>query len=198
MLVFWNERLILLAVPKTGTTALEEALAPRAAMALRDPPPLKHSTPQRVRRLVLPLLRAGGAAEGWEMVATIREPVSWLSSWYRYRRRDALAGQPNSTRHVTFDGFVEEWLRERPEPWAQVGAQHRYAFGEDGSAEAKLFPYEEPARLHAFLGARLRTRLDPTRLNVSPAMETPLSPALAERLRRERPEEFRAWEASRG
>lgn len=197
MLVFWNERLILLAVPKTGTTALEEALLPRAALALRDPPALKHATPQRVRRHVLPLLRAGGAAEGWEMAAVIREPVSWLSSWFRYRRRDAIAGQANSTRHVTFDGFAEEWLAERPASWAQVGAQHRYAFGADGEPEARLFPYEEPARLHAFLESRLRTRIALPRLNVSPAMDTPLSPSLLDRLRRERPEEFRAWEAAR-
>ena len=124
MLVFWNERLILLAVPKTGTTALEQALGPRAALVLRDPPQLKHATPQRVRRLVLPLLRAGvGDGDEFEMVATIREPVSWLSSWYRYRRRDEIAGRPNSTRGVSFDAFVEEWLKERPAPWAAVGAQ---------------------------------------------------------------------------
>ena len=38
MLVFWKENLVFLAVPKTGTTAIEGALAPRASMVLRDPP----------------------------------------------------------------------------------------------------------------------------------------------------------------
>lgn len=196
MLVFWNERLILLAVPKTGTTALEQALGPRAALVLRDPPPLKHATPQRVRRLVLPLLKAGGG-EGFEMVATIREPVSWLSSWYRYRRRDEIAGRANSTRGVSFDAFVEEWLKDRPAPWAAVGAQVRYARSPEGEAEARLFPYEEPGRLLRFLSDRLGMPLNPPRTNVSPEMPTPLAPRLAERLRAERPEEFAAWEAAR-
>ena len=42
----------------------------------------------------------------------IREPVSWLSSWYRYRLREEIAGRPNSTRGRSFDEFVAEWLEE--------------------------------------------------------------------------------------
>ena len=51
MLVFWKERLVFLAVPKTGTTALEGALAPKAALVFRDPPILKHTPLYRYRRL---------------------------------------------------------------------------------------------------------------------------------------------------
>jgi hypothetical protein len=193
VLVFWNERLILLAVPKTGTTALEDALAHRAALVLRDPPPLKHATPQRLRRFVLPLLAAAGG-EGWETVAVIREPVSWLSSWYRYRRRDAIAGQPKSTRAVTFEEFVAEWLADRPAPWAAVGSQAPYAVARDGSREAThLFRHEEPDRLRRFLERRLGLDLDLSRTNASPALDTPISPALLGRLRAERPREFAAW-----
>ena len=43
MLVFWKENLVFLAVPKTGTTAIEGALSPYAAMVLRDPPQIKHA-----------------------------------------------------------------------------------------------------------------------------------------------------------
>lgn len=193
MLVFWNERLILLAVPKTGTTALEAVLAPRAALVVRDPPPLKHATGPRVRRLVLPLLEVAGGT-GWDTAAVIREPVSWLSSWYRYRLRDDVAGQPKSTRGRSFDEFVDEWLRPKPAPWAAVGAQAGYAMAPDGTREAThLFRHEEPQTLRAFLEERLGVHLDPPRLNVSPLAETPLSPALLDRLRRERPREFQAW-----
>lgn len=198
MLVFWNERLVLLAVPKTGTTALEAALAPRAAVVVRDPPSLKHATPQRVRRFVLPLLEAGGG-KGWETAAVIREPVSWLSSWYRYRLRDEIAGRPNSTRGRGFDEFVAEWLEDRPAPWAAVGAQAGYAVAPDGAREAThLFRHEEPERLQAFLEERLRMTLDFPRVNVSPTVETPLSPALLDRLRAERAQEFLAWEMAGG
>ncbi len=74
MLVFWKERLVLLAVPKTGTTALEGALAPRASVVMRDPPTVKHAPLYRYRRFVEPLLKASGG-EGFETVAVVREPV---------------------------------------------------------------------------------------------------------------------------
>ena len=70
MLVFWKERLILLAVPKTGTTALEGALAPRAQFVLRDPPQIKHAPLYRARRFVVPLIEAAGG-EGFETVAEV-------------------------------------------------------------------------------------------------------------------------------
>lgn len=193
MLVFWKERLVLLAVPKTGTTALEGALAPRAALVLRDPPQIKHSPLYRYRRFIEPLLAAGGASD-FETVAVLREPVSWLGSWFRYRTRDDIAGRPNSTRGMTFDAFVEEYCKDRPAPFAQVGQQARYVLNEDGTqGVTHLFRYEEPERLHAFLSERLGLRLDLPRLNESPAMEIALSPATEARLRAARPQEFAVW-----
>lgn len=196
MLVFWKERLVLLSVPKTGTTALEGALAPRAAMVLRDPPQLKHAPLYRVRRFVLPMLAAIDPAP-FETVAVVREPVSWLASWFRYRSREEVAGQASSTRGVTFDAFVAEYVRGRPAPFAQVGSQARFVLDpEGGVGVTHLFRYEAPARLHAFLEARLGVRLDLPRLNVSPVIDARLSPAVEDRLRHKRPDEFRVWEAA--
>jgi hypothetical protein len=44
MLVFWKAKLVLLAVPKTGSTALEAAFGPWADAAFLNPPRLKHMT----------------------------------------------------------------------------------------------------------------------------------------------------------
>ncbi|MGR3621477.1 hypothetical protein [Pseudophaeobacter sp.] len=43
MMVFFKERLVVLAVPKTGTCALESALSPKASVAFRNPTYLKHT-----------------------------------------------------------------------------------------------------------------------------------------------------------
>ena len=43
MLVFWNKKLVFLSVPKTGTTAIEAALAPFADIVVSNPPELKHA-----------------------------------------------------------------------------------------------------------------------------------------------------------
>jgi hypothetical protein len=44
MMILWRERLAFLAVPKTGTTAIESILAPFAAITYSRPPMVKHMT----------------------------------------------------------------------------------------------------------------------------------------------------------
>jgi hypothetical protein len=47
MLVFWDQRLVFLATPKTGSTAIAMALEPLASVSVQRPPVLKHTTVQR-------------------------------------------------------------------------------------------------------------------------------------------------------
>ena len=61
MLVFWKEKLVFLAVPKTGTTAYEKALAARASMSVLDPPELKHAPIYRYNRFFRPMFEKLGA-----------------------------------------------------------------------------------------------------------------------------------------
>jgi len=75
MLVFWEQKLVLLSVPKTGTTALEGAFSPHAEIILRNPPPLKHAPIYRYRRFLKPLLVQGGGADesALKTVAVVRD-----------------------------------------------------------------------------------------------------------------------------
>jgi hypothetical protein len=195
MLVFWKERLVLLAVPKTGTTALAAALAPRAAVVLRDPPGLKHASLSRYRRHVLPMLKAAGGKD-FETVALVREPVSWLSSWYRYRHREDIAGQPQSTREISFDDFARAYAAERSAPFAAVGSQARFVSdGKNGISVTHLFRYEDQERILAFLAARLGPLPDAMpRRNVSPMMDVTLSQETETLLRERCAAEFTVWE----
>lgn len=193
MLIFWKARLVLLAVPKTGTTALEGALAPRADLVFRNPPELKHAPLYRFRRLVEPLLKVAGG-EGFETVAVIREPVSWLGSWYRYRLRPELAGTPNSTEGMSFDEFVNEYCKGRPAPSAHVGSQAKFiADAPTGPGITHLFRYEDQERLLGFLTDRLGDLPPLQRRNVSPATEIRLSQGVERRLRVKRAAEFDQW-----
>ncbi|NAZ36876.1 sulfotransferase family protein [Rubellimicrobium sp. CFH 75288] len=196
MLVFWRERLVLLSVPKTGTTALEGALHGRASLVTRMAPTLKHLPFTGYRTLVLPLLEAAGARD-FRSVAVVRHPVSWLSSWYRYRQREEIAGQPNSTRGLTFDDFVRDYASDAPPPHAAVGSQAKFVRTVRGRIGVDhLFRYEEPERLLAFLEERLGPLPPLPRANVSPVLETPLSAEGEALLRAARPEEFEVWEAA--
>lgn len=198
MLVFWDENLVFLAVPKTGSTALENALAPRAAVVVRNPPELKHAPVYRYERFLANYFDTV-TGKRFETMAVVREPISWLSSWYRYRHRDDLVGHPNSTRGITFDAFVREYWRGKSAPFANVGSQARFlAKGDSPAAVDHLFAYEDQDRINAFLQERLGTRFETKQANVSPTLATPLSPGVEAKLREKCAEEFAVWEMARG
>jgi len=90
MLVFWAEKLVFLAVPKTGTTAIEGALAPRASMVLRDPPQLKHSPVYRYKRFLQPLFAQGGGQDDMETFAMVPMTLT-ISQDVEARLRDRRA-----------------------------------------------------------------------------------------------------------
>ena len=195
MLVFWKEKLVFLAVPKTGTTAIEGALAPKAALVLREPPILKHATVQRYKRILQPMMDITKEPD-FETVAVVRDPVDWLGSWYRYRHRDGLIGQPNSTRHISFDAFVTAFMADKQPGFAAVGSQAKFLTGADGTlGVTHLFRYEARPRLIRFLEVRLSTRITLNRLNVSPPADVTLSSDVAKALRQKCAAEFDVWEA---
>ena len=195
MLVFWKERLVFLAVPKTGTTAIEGALAPKAALVLREPPILKHATVQRYKRILQPMMDITKEPE-FETVAVVRDPVDWLGSWFRYRNRDDLLGRPNSSRGRTFDEFVSAYMADPQPGFAAVGSQAKFLLAPDGTiGVTHLYRYEARPKLLRFLEQRLSTTIALNRLNVSPPADVTLSPATAAAFRQTCAAEFAVWEA---
>jgi hypothetical protein len=197
MLVFWKENLVLLAVPKTGSTALEGALAPRASMVLRDPPHLKHAPCYRYKRFLKPFfVQAGGQKP--ELMAVVRNPIDWLGSWYRYRRRSDLIGHDNSTHDISFDEFVLEYCKGNPAPFANVGSQNKFLRINDGEIGVDhLFQYEQWDLVIGYLEERLEMTITLKQKNVSPVMELALSKQVEAKLLEKRAAEFEVWEAGK-
>lgn len=195
MLVFFQERLVFLAVPKTGTTAYQTALSERADMVVRNPPELKHAPLYRYNRFFRPMFdRVGGAQ--METVAVMREPISWLGSWYRYRQRPFLLGSPNATHGVTFDEFVLGHVKGNPPEFANVGSQAKFLEPRpNGTAVTHLFRYEELGKLNRFLMDRLKVDFVLPHENVSPAIELELSSDVERKLRQKRAAEFDLYES---
>lgn len=184
MLILWKENLVFLAVPKTGTTAIEAALAPYAGISFQRPPQVKHMTHQRFNRFIRPYLQKEGK-DTLEVFAVMREPVSWLGSWYRYRQRPDLRGTPNSTEGISFDDFVTAYLSDGTRPsFARLGSQARQlSKSRDAVGIDHLFRYERLGSLVDFLFDRLGVRLSLRQINVSPQISLSLSPKVAARLR---------------
>ncbi len=130
-----------------------------------------------------------------ETIAVMREPVSWLGSWFRYRQRPFMKGRPNATFDMSFDDFVRAYVKAEPSGVANVGSQAKFLEPRpNGTKINRLFRYEEPETLHAFLEDRLSLTLSLGRENVSPNMELTLSPGVEARLRQKHAEDFRLYE----
>jgi hypothetical protein len=189
MLVFWDQRLVFLATPKTGSTALAAALEPLASVSVQRPPVLKHTTVHRFRRFVGPYLEAASKAD-WTVVALMREPRDWLGSWYRFRRRDDQTDERRSTRSMSFDEFVRAWCSDPRPDVADIGSQARFLRPRQGAGVDRLFRYEEIGTFVDFLEDRLGCEIILPRINVSPPGETSLSPETEARLAEVAAEDF--------
>jgi hypothetical protein len=193
LLVSVRHRLAYLAMPKTGSTAVEEVLRPRADLAFGGDPRIKHMPLRRYQRFVEPLLGAYGV-RNVETVCLFREPVDWLISWYRYRRREAVRDHPNSTAGLSFEAFAEGYLADDPPSFARVGRPAQFVAGREGRPGIDhLFRYENFAGFAAFLSARFGRQLTFPPANASPADAVPCPPALRARIEAGMAEECRIW-----
>lgn len=195
MLVFYEERLVLLSVPKTGTTAYQQALRARADLAVTDPPELKHAPLYRYNRWIRPMFEKVCGVE-LEVAAVMREPISWLGSWYRFRQRPFMDGKANSTKGISFDAFVRDYCKGDQPGYANVGSQATFlAPQKNGCCVTHLFRYEDQPRLKSFLEQRLDVSLELERRNVSPKMDLHLSPEVEAILRRKKAAEFELYDS---
>lgn len=174
MLVFWEQRLVLLATPKTGTTSIAKALESRAAISIQRPPELKHTPVKRFRRFIGPYLEQV-SKEPFTVVGVMREPRDWLGSWYRYRQRPGIPDKRRSTAGMSFDAFVKAYCSEKPPAFANVGAQAGFLRPEDAKGVDLIFRHDRIGDLVSYLEERLATTISLPVVNVSPKAETSLS-----------------------
>ncbi|WP_415920643.1 gamma-glutamyl kinase [Tateyamaria sp. SN6-1] len=195
MLVFYKANLVFLSVPKTGTTAYEDALKPYADMVILEPPMLKHAPVYRYNRFMRPMFLKVCDTDP-EIMAVMREPISWLSSWWRYRQRPFMKDKPNATHGISFDDFVLAYMKGKKPGFADVGSQARFLETQpNGTGVTHLFRYETQERLQQFLSERLGVTFQLERHNVSPAIPAELSSDVEARFRRKFAEEFALYDS---
>jgi hypothetical protein len=150
---------------------------------------------QRYRRFLGPYLRAA-TKEEFEVVALMREPLDWLASWYRFRRREELTDTTRTTRGLGFDRFVQDYLSEPRPAHADVGSQARFLTLPGGELGVdRLFAYERIDRFVAFLEDRLDCEIILPTLNVSPEAELDISSETIARHRAATAADYTLWES---
>ena len=191
MLVFWRQRLVFLATPKTASTSIEAALGPIAAVVVVRPPQLKHTTVRNYRRHMAPFL---GDTGDFQLVALMREPRDWLGSWFRFRQRTERNDE-KSTRGMSFDAFVVAYCQEVQPEFAQVGAQAMFLAPPAYKPVDHVFRYERMNDFIAFMNKRLGCDLQMPQRNVSPALDLTLSPATEALLREKCARDFALYDS---
>jgi hypothetical protein len=193
MIFLHKARLVILSQPKTGTTALEAVLSPRASISVSKPPELKHMSYRGFMTFVAPLIEAQTGLErsDYEVVAVMREPADWLGSWYRYRTRDELKKPDNPravnfTGNMSFDDFVRDVCRpeDRQPQHARIKTPSWVAMGGKSSVGIdRLFPYEALDSFFDFIVERTGKPIETKAANVSPKMNLTLLPESLMRLK---------------
>ena len=187
MLVFSAQNLAFIAVPKTGTTAVEMALRPHADIIFAKQ--RKHMTAQRFHRRVAPFLEETFNMR-LERMAVIRDPEEQIRSWYRYRSGTRQQGSDRSTLQISFDEFVRDVISDDPPPHAGIGSQWNMVTGKGKVMVHHLFAYESQPVFRAFLDDRFGEKITVKSKNVSPPAEAPLEEATRKALRTARAKEF--------
>ena len=192
MLVFAPQSLAYIAVPKTGTTAVELALKRRADIVFTKK--FKHMPASRFHLKVAPFL-ADMFDLHPERIAVMREPEEQIRSWYRYRCRSERKGSDFSAEGVSFDAFVRAVISDDPPAYAGIGSQVRMLTSGKGEVLVHhLFAYEKPLRFRGFLNDRFGEEIELKQKNVSPHAEAPLDPATRAALRAARADEFELYD----
>ena len=196
MLVFSEQSLVYFAVPKTGTTAVEMALKPRADIVFTKQ--RKHMTAQRFHTRVAPFLR-----DTFDLlpdrVAVIRDPVDQIRSWYRYRSGPRRAGTARSTNGCSFDDFVLAVISDTPPAFAGIGSQYNMLTSGHLKKTGDLlvhhlFAYDHQPLFRGFLSDRFGTDIVLKQKNVSPDAPAPLDPEIEAQLRKVRAREFELYD----
>ena len=185
MLFLNRARLVILSQPKTGTTALENALTPRSSISISKPPELKHMSYRGFMAYMAPMIEAhtGMKRSDYEVVSVMREPLDWLGSWYRYRTRDELR-KPDNPRAVNYTGNMsfDQFVRDVCEPaeqqpaHAQIKTPSWVALSGTGVVGVdRLYPYEDLSELYQLIIDRTGKPIEAKIANVSPEMPLSLS-----------------------
>lgn len=188
MLIFSAQSLAFIAVPKTGTTAIEMALKPKADILFSRG--RKHLPARRFVSKIAPFLaREFNLTPA--LFAVMRDPEEQIRSWFRYRARSARDGDANSTHGISFDAFVHAILSDNPPPYARIGSQMgMLCSGKDELLIDHLFAHDAPDVLDQFLLERFGEPIERKRKNVSPFVPAPLEPSTLKALKSARRAEF--------
>lgn len=194
MLIFWEQRLVFLATPKAGSSAIEAALEPLAEVAIKRPAPFKHMTASEFQAQLAPFLHQKSGAS-FTTVALMRSPIEWLRSWYRFRLRDDEDDPNHPMVGRSFEKFAQDYMDDNRPSHADLLSQSDFLCDAQGApCVDKIFRYEQIPDFVHFLEDQLDFAITLPRVNVPPAVDVGLSPQTEAALRNHMEHDFALYD----
>lgn len=179
MLISFDRKFIFIANTKAASTTVEYIFKSHSNVIITRQQYGKHFTYKKIVAMFQPVFDSSGVPpEAYFRFGVIRDPLSWLVSWYNYRRRDALSPtSPNSTRGIGIEEFIEEAVStKKRRAFANLGQQANKFLDANGALGVDfLIPLprldEDLERVRAALDLPRPSKASKTR-NVSPKVAT--------------------------
>lgn len=184
MLIGVKKKFVFVANTKTASTSIEHALADYAEIMLGGSPNRKHMPLRRIPREYWFLFdRPKHRFDSYFRFGVMREPISWIDSWFRYRKGNQVASPLPA--EMTFEDFwkARDWNIQTAK--GEKYLQSTQFTGHDGTLLADvIIPYERIGDYLPRIFAALDVKAPLPRRNVSllPRSSDPVPPALMEEL----------------
>jgi hypothetical protein len=204
MLIAPKQGFVFLAMPRAGSTSIERTFQPYAQVVLQRLPDIKHTRYAQFQLFLQPFLAAKGfPRDSYEVVCVSREPIDWLSSWWRYRSREELAdpsrrNHRNYAGHVSFEQFARAYMKG-DQQFARVGRPSAFVRPRRGHAKVdRVFRYDRLDLLVDFLCEKVGEDVEVEVRNASPERSFSLSEECERELRKFFTPEYRVYEKAIG
>lgn len=178
-----------LSMPKCASSAIEAAIKPLCNINYLGHPLLKHINADHFDRYVRPLHAELLPQSHIETFCLMREPLSWIESWYRYRSRKELSNpqhkaHKNYTGQITYNEFIHAFLLNRSIPsYAKLSNQIQFVLLNNNLIGVdRIFPMERMDLVSEYIAEKTGKNITIKPMNTSPEKQIVLADDLKEEL----------------
>ncbi|MHA3978443.1 hypothetical protein ACW9UR_12220 [Halovulum sp. GXIMD14794] len=194
MLLNIDGRFAYLAMTKTGSTSVENAIRRHCHVMFTRHHRATHMPAHHFERFIRPWLDESGI-EHVDTVCQLRHPVDWLESWWRYRSKPAEWEPHVSTKGISFEQFAEEFAAGEERPYLGLHRPQSFLCDAEGKLLVDIvYRFEDMGLFADFLEVRLGKPVKIERHNSSPRRWARMSRAARSRLEAHFAPELDIWE----
>ena len=174
MLISTKYKFVFLSMPKCASQSTETLLKPYCDIVCSGPARFRHVSYRGYVQHFKPFVQNVVDADSLETICLVRNPFSWLDSWYRYRsgkrfRNPNDSAHKSSTAGISFSEFIEAYTSSNPPTFANMGSQYEFVMNGEGEIGVdKMFCYEKIDEFLDHMSHKIGQKLVLPSQNISP------------------------------